>query len=84
MWCFALRSRLGLPGKTEGIIFTPVPSETVCFEPERVGVTQLIKYTSPEGKIPVLSRFGQIERSEPQKCPGLFDHIACVVEVATA
>ena len=58
-----VKSRLGLPGKTEGIIFTPVPSETVCFEPERVGVTQLIKYTSPEGKIPVLSRFGQIERA---------------------
>ena len=60
---WTVRSKVGIPGKTEGIIFTPVPCETVCFEPERVGVTQLIKYKSPDGKVPVLARFGQIERS---------------------
>ena len=58
-----LRSKVGIPGKTEGVIFTPIPCEVVYFEPERVGV-EFLKgaRAQPEGVIPVLSDFHQIER----------------------
>ena len=36
-----LRSRMGLPGKSEGVVFSPIPCEIVCYEPERVGVSFL-------------------------------------------
>lgn len=58
------RSKVGLPGKTEGIIFTPVPCEVTAFEPERVGV-QMLKgtLTSPNtSTVPVISNFAQIEK----------------------
>lgn len=32
---------MGLPGKSEGVVFSPVPCEIVCYEPERVGVAFL-------------------------------------------
>ena len=32
---------MGLPGKSEGVVFSPVPCEVVCYEPERVGVAFL-------------------------------------------
>ena len=58
-----LRSKVGIPGKTEGVIFTPIPCEVVYFEPERVGV-EFLKgaRAQPEGVVPVLSDFHQIER----------------------
>ena len=37
--CLVLHSsKVGVPGKTEGVIFCPVPVEVTYFEPERVGV----------------------------------------------
>jgi translation initiation factor 3 subunit F len=36
-----IKSRMGLPGKSEGVVFSPVPCEVVCYEPERVGVAFL-------------------------------------------
>ena len=35
VWCFS-RSRLGVPGKSEGTIFTPVQCQIGYYEPERV------------------------------------------------
>ena len=35
VWCFP-RSRLGVPGKSEGTIFTPVQCQIGYYEPERV------------------------------------------------
>ena len=35
------RSKMGLPGMSEGVVFCPVPCEIVCYEPERVGVSFL-------------------------------------------
>ena len=32
---------MGLPGKSEGVVFSPVPCEIVSYEPERVGVSFL-------------------------------------------
>lgn len=32
---------MGLPGKSGGVVFSPVPTEVVCYEPERVGVAFL-------------------------------------------
>ena len=32
---------MGLPGKSEGVVFCPVPYKIVCYEPERVGVAFL-------------------------------------------
>ena len=34
-------NKVGVPGKTEGVIFCPVPVEVTYFEPERVGVETL-------------------------------------------
>ncbi|XP_074652591.1 eukaryotic translation initiation factor 3 subunit F-like [Tubulanus polymorphus] len=31
-------SNMGVPGKTCGTMFTPIPFKVVCYEPERVGV----------------------------------------------
>ena len=58
------RSKVGLPGKTEGIIFTPIPHEVVYFEPEKVGI-QMLRGTlsSTSGStLPVISDFTQIEK----------------------
>ena len=35
VWCSS-RSRLGVPGKSEGTIFTPVQCQIGYYEPERV------------------------------------------------
>ena len=35
VWC-SPRSRLGVPGKSEGTIFTPVQCQIGYYEPERV------------------------------------------------
>ena len=60
-----VRSKIGLPGKTEGVIFTPVPCEVVYFEPEKVGVTLLTESVkSGEHATKVLSNFEQVERYE--------------------
>lgn len=57
------RSKVGLPGKTEGTIFTPLPCEVVYFEPERVGVEMLQQVKQDScGTAPVLSDFLRIER----------------------
>jgi len=57
------RSKVGLPGKTEGTIFTPLPCEVVYFEPERVGVEMLQQVKQDScGTSPVLSDFMRIER----------------------
>ena len=32
---------MGLPGKSEGVVFSPVPCEVVYYEPEKVGVAFL-------------------------------------------
>lgn len=37
-----LSSQMGIPGKTVGTMFIPVPLEVVCHEPERVGGTYLL------------------------------------------
>ena len=37
-----VRSKVGLPNQTEGVIFTPIPCNVVYFEPERVGVNLLL------------------------------------------
>ena len=58
-----VRSKVGLPNKTEGVIFTPVPCDVVYFEPERVGVNLLLdSLKSGELTTPVLSSFQQVER----------------------
>ena len=58
-----VKSKVGLPNKTEGVIFTPVPCEVVYFEPERVGVSLLHdSLRSGEPTTPVLSSFEQVER----------------------
>ncbi|CAI8032960.1 Eukaryotic translation initiation factor 3 subunit F [Geodia barretti] len=36
-----VKSKMGLPGKSEGVVFSPVPCEIVSYEPERVGVSFL-------------------------------------------
>ena len=65
------RSKVGLPGKTEGTIFTPVPCDVVYFDPERVAVDQMMSSTAarfagpaplPATPSPVLSDFAQIEK----------------------
>ena len=35
------RNKVGVPGKSEGVLFCPVPVEVTYFEPERVGVELL-------------------------------------------
>ena len=55
------RSKVGLPGMTEGIIFTPIPCEVVYFEPERVGI-QMLRGTVSTPTVPVISDFAQIEK----------------------
>ena len=58
-----VRSKVGLPNKTEGVIFTPIPCEVVYFEPEKVGVSLLLSSLKlGEGTTPVLSNFEQVER----------------------
>ncbi len=55
---------MGIPGKTEGVIFTPVPCQIVYFEPEKVGVSMLQQTkTSEDHLAPIASDFRQIERS---------------------
>jgi len=56
-----VKSKLGLPDKTQGIIFTPLPCEVVYFEPERVGV-QLLSETVRHGKTPVMTDFQHLEK----------------------
>ncbi|CAG5124777.1 unnamed protein product [Candidula unifasciata] len=36
-------TKIGVPGKTEGTMFTPVQVETISYEPEQVGVEMLQK-----------------------------------------
>ena len=58
-----MRSKVGLPNQTEGVIFTPIPCYVVYFEPERVGVNLLLdslKAGDPTTR--VLSSFEQVER----------------------
>ena len=58
-----MRSKVGLPNQTEGVIFTPIPCDVVYFEPERVGVNLLLdslKAGDPTTR--VLSSFEQVER----------------------
>ena len=58
-----MRSKVGLPNQTEGVIFTPIPCDVVYFEPERVGVNLLLdslKVGDPTTR--VLSSFEQVER----------------------
>ena len=58
-----VRSKVGLPGKSEGIIFTPVPCEVTSFEPERVGVHMLRgTVASASTTVPVVSNFAQVEK----------------------
>jgi translation initiation factor 3 subunit F len=58
-----VRSKVGLPSKTEGVIFTPVPCDVVYFEPERVGVGLLFdSLKAGKHTTPVLSSFEQVER----------------------
>ena len=41
---------MGVPGKSEGVLFCPVPVEVTYFEPERVGVELLNRtITAEEG-----------------------------------
>jgi translation initiation factor 3 subunit F len=56
------RSKVGLPGKTEGIIFTPIPCEVVYFEPEKVGVKMLGRTVGGDPAVSVISNFDQIEK----------------------
>ena len=58
-----VRSKVGLPNQTEGVIFTPIPCDVVYFEPERVGMNLLLdslKAGDPTTR--VLSSFEQVER----------------------
>ena len=34
---YIFSSQLGIPGKTMGTLFTPIPVEVTAYEPERVG-----------------------------------------------
>ena len=36
-------SRVGVPGKSDGVIFTPVKTEIVSFAPELVGGEELFR-----------------------------------------
>jgi len=56
------RSNVGVPGKTEGIIFTPIPCEVVYFEPERAGVKMLRRTLSSPSPVQVISEFVQVEK----------------------
>ncbi len=58
---------MGLPNKTAGVIFTPVPCEVVYFEPERAGV-QLLRETVGSGKSPIKSDFEHLERCVCGEC----------------
>ncbi len=58
-----MRSKVGLPGKTEGIIFTPIPCVVVYLEPEKVGVRMLRDTVSSDNStVPIISDFSQIEK----------------------
>ena len=35
--CHHTRSSLGVPGKTVGCMFTPIPVDLTCYEAERIG-----------------------------------------------
>ncbi len=56
-----VKSKVGLPGKTAGVIFTPVPCEVVYFEPERAGI-QLLRGTIDDGATPIKTDFEHLER----------------------
>ena len=58
-----VRSKVGLPNKTEGAIFTPLPCDIMYFEPERVGVgLPLDSLKAGEPITPMLSSFEHVER----------------------
>lgn len=60
-----VKAKVGLPGKTEGVIFTPVPCEIVYSDPERVGIQLLnntLKSTPTTGTTAVKTDFQQLER----------------------
>ena len=58
-----MRSKVGLPNQTEGVIFTPIPCDVVYFEPERVGVNLLLdSLKAGDPTTQVLSSFEQVER----------------------
>ena len=42
---------MGLPGKSGGVVFSPVPCKVVCYEPEKVGVSFL--RASVQGPAPI-------------------------------
>ena len=56
------RSKVGVPGKTEGIIFTPIPCEVVYFEPERAGIKMLRGTLASSSPVQVISEFVQVEK----------------------
>ncbi len=56
-----VKFKVGLPNKTAGVIFTPIPCEVVYFEPERAGV-QLLRETVGSGNSPIKSDFEHLER----------------------
>ena len=55
-------NKVGVPGKTEGVIFCPVPVEVTYFEPERVGVELLNKTIFMESKGRVAPTVPDLER----------------------
>ena len=59
-----VKSKVGIPGKTAGVIFTPVPCEVVYFKPERAGVQLLRGTIENNGVTPVKSDFEHLERLE--------------------
>ncbi|XP_064608325.1 eukaryotic translation initiation factor 3 subunit F-like [Liolophura sinensis] len=57
-----ISSSIGVPGKTVGTMFTPLPVEVAYFEPERVGVDliQLGKF-NPKRSVNMVSDLKQVE-----------------------
>ena len=57
------RFKVGLPGKTEGVIFTPVPCEVVYSEPERIAISAMREAcTAGKTMTDIVPDFMQINR----------------------
>ena len=56
------RCKVGVPDKTQGVLFSPVPVEFTYFDPERIGVELLSKSVGLEGgMVPIMSDLEVIE-----------------------
>jgi translation initiation factor 3 subunit F len=71
-----LSSAMGVPGKTMGTLFTPVPVEPVCYDPEKVGLDliQRAKH-NPKRTVSMISDLKQVSTA----CVNLQDLLTSVL-----